>query len=276
VEIVDLRIGFQVSSCLCIGVRKDGGHKKVTSTAGELKPRRMGGPPAGSAATVSSKAMNGDNDLQQTLAALTNALGRLEQAEDRADAGGVWEATRDVLRWLVRADQIFRVLDGGGYIDRREASDGGRALAGLVWIRGETDHRPTGVDLRKGTGAIPGTVSMMVGDGHQEVPISVDAAWEIPVPDGFPPSVLAIRADPPRENLGTPVGQRQGGLTALAQSGGTLSLIVANRWSHLSDLPKFRSNPAAERYEECIAGRELLPPLKEATAFLVATAEAAD
>lgn len=71
--------------------------------------------------------------------ALDDAIAELRANLSGPDDFGVWSGLRSVLFWLYSFEEWCRNTDGS-YYGHRDASPNGRALAGIIYIRGRAQH----------------------------------------------------------------------------------------------------------------------------------------
>jgi hypothetical protein len=122
---------------------------------------------------------------------LTVAIERLAAAESSRDEDSIWEETTGVLDRLYACEEAEKRVDPGGiaaYYAHRDESPAGRALGGLIWVRGLVVHhqaevrellwKATEAWLRIGGRWVPAAKSIYAGGGWQEVSTnSAVAAW---------------------------------------------------------------------------------------------------
>jgi hypothetical protein len=92
---------------------------------------------------------------------LTDRIERL-RATDLNDLNAAWAATVDVLAALKRYEEAERQLDPDYYADRA-ASDDGRTLAGLIWLRNQVEHHQAELEELIGIPLTYGSAPLMYG-----------------------------------------------------------------------------------------------------------------
>lgn len=78
-------------------------------------------------------------------AGLTAALDRLRSV-DPNNSDAVWQATFEVLAWLYLCEEAEERHDVVAYRADRRATEDGRSLAGLIWLRGLVVHEQADFD----------------------------------------------------------------------------------------------------------------------------------
>lgn len=172
--------------------------------------------------------------VTRNLVSLREALDELAEAELAKDEGRVWRWTDRALGSLYSCEEAAKKLLGKiPYYDRRALDEGGRTLAGLMWLRGLLVHHQA--DVRRLLWKPGGPVH--VWDGEKWQPCQT-RFWD---------------------------GEKW-------QPAATVR-IAALAWPTRDTLPKGDRNKTHDRdafYDERVASRDLLPPLEEAHAYLTA------
>jgi hypothetical protein len=116
---------------------------------------------------------------RQRRQALTRALVELRAAQAAGDEDLIWERTRTVLDWLYHSEEAERTLDPG-YYSGRDADPRGKALAGLIWVRGLAVHHQAELRAAMITQAKAQTKLAMDATGirvREAVAVAVKRAW---------------------------------------------------------------------------------------------------
>jgi hypothetical protein len=118
-------------------------------------------------------------------------LDRIERlrATDLDDLNAAWAATVDVLAALYRSEEAERESDPDGYYAHRGASDDGRTLAGLMWLRAQVEHHQAEIEELVGTVVTTDGVPWTTGGERWRVNNTVVFRWppRLPLPHGDRP-----------------------------------------------------------------------------------------
>ena len=107
-------------------------------------------------------------------AGLISSLDRLRDVSSD-DLEGVWQATFEVLAWLYLCEQAEQQPNEKAYFAHRRGVPGGRALGGLIRLRGLVVHHQ--VDFQK-LAPVPATVGgIPITLGGVPVTVGSQAVW---------------------------------------------------------------------------------------------------